>query len=381
MHGLKFRGRPPVLLAKSVSAVANLSNQYAKDILDRSIEIDEEFVNSILSQSVFSWEGRNPKPALDENGNFQVTDLDLLSFLMPLVARGAVIEIPKYQSRRKVVRKENERKVGTTSFGKLTGLTSNKDVLSFSARLFDQSIITKNIETEEESVGAPRNYMLVDCDGHWYDGWNKLVWDPSAKENDFLTKNDLWTGSSVCFEHYVHPNRKQSIFGAPYLLLKMLSKRLTDEASFYRQEVDRLIQLGLKLPIGEQAPYVKTTSEGTTKKIAVETLEMVLDMPTMAGEYPEVPETVAGLVAAYRKQKYLTYTLKPLVQFVIRADEAAFYRFGHEKQFVATWMKGRSWISGYRPPRGRVDWNQMVLSNSMALRYRVKTVNQQVSAK
>lgn len=69
-----------------------------------------------------------------------------------------------------------------------------------------------------------------------------------------------------------------------------------------------------------------------------------------------------------------------MVQFVLRADEAAFYRYGVRDGFVAPWMSGRSWNTGVRLPKGRVDWNQMVLSNDMALRYRIKQITQEVSA-
>lgn len=366
-------------LAKTVQDVANLNNPLARSIMDRSFTIDKDFTEKIINQSVFSWEGRNPVPAMDPEGNIQTTDLDLLSFMVPLVARGAVIEIPQYRNRRKVVRKKNERKIGSNQFGKTTGLISHKDALSFSVRIFDQSIVSTDPETEVESIGAHRNYMLVDCDGYWYDGWNQITWNPSRKENSFLTDKNLWTGNSVVFEHYVHPNRRQSIYGAPYLLLKMLSERLTDEARFYRTEMKRLQEFGIQLPRGEKAAYAETVSEGATETIRTETIEMILDMPEFSGAYEPVSEDVDGLTKAYRRQKYLTYTLKPLVQFVLRADEAAFYRYGHSESFVAHWMKNCQWESGYRPPRGRVDWNRIVLSDNVALRYRTKTISQKVS--
>ena len=370
MRALSFPGRPPILIAKSVRDIAHLRNPYAIAINDRSTTIDDEFVNAVLGQSIFSWEGRNPTPAVDENGNFQATDLDLLSFLVPLAARKAVIEIPRYRNRMKTVRKENERKIGSNNFGTMTGMTSHKDVFSFSVRLFDQTIAVRDPVTEVEKLGAHRNYSIVDGDATWYDGWDRIVFDPSAKENEFLTENKLFSGNTVYFKHYVHPNRKQSVYGAPYLLLKMLSSRLSDEASFYRTEVKRLEALGITLPAGQKGSYVPTQSEGETKPVKVNTMEMVLDMPAFAGEYSPVENTEEGIIKAYQRQKHLTYTLKPLVQFVLRADEAAFFLYGEEEGY---------WQAGYRVPRGRVDWNQMVLSNQMALRYRLKSVTQQVA--
>ncbi|MCA9357446.1 hypothetical protein KC872_04490 [Candidatus Kaiserbacteria bacterium] len=367
-------------IANTVKTVADGTHPLAQVILDRSQNIDLDFVRSVVNRSIFSWEGRHPTPALDEAENFIGTDLDLLSFMVPLVTRGAVIELPTYKSRRPVVKKASERKVGQSRFGQITGLTSNQDVFSFSVRIRDQSVIAKNLETEQETVGAWRNYMLVDCDGRWHDGWNSIVWDPSRAENAFLAQNKLWTSNSVSFKYYVHPNRRQSVFGAPYLLLKMLSNRITDEAKFYRREMQRLEALGFTLPQGEKAEYEAPVSLGSTEKIAVETLEMVLDMPRYRYFYSSVSDSEAGLVEAYHMHKLFTYTLKPLVQFVIRADEAAYFQFGHKTKFVAHWMGQSSWESGYRTPRGRTDWNRMVLSNKTTLRYRIKTVTEEVSA-
>lgn len=378
MQGLKFRGRPPIRLAESVKEVVHLDNPYAAMIMSRSAAIDEDFVGAILAQSLFGWEGRNPAPALDPDGNFQCTDLDLLSFLVPMAERDAVIEIPRYRNRRRVVIKANERKIGTNQFGPLTGIISNQDVLSFSVRIFDNTVVARDPETGKESTGAHRNYMIVDCDGHWYDGWDKIIWSPTAEENRFLNEHRLWSGNTVYFKHYVHPARWQSMFGAPYLLLKMLLARIDEEAKFYRAEMKRLEDKGLVLPRGEKKPYVPPLEEGETEPIKVETIEVVLDLPEFKGSYKPVPDTMVGLVHAYQRQKYLTYTFKPQVQFVVRADEAAYFKYGHGG--VAPWMGSRQWNSGWRAPKGRIDWEQMVLAKDVALRYRTKTVTQQVSA-
>ena len=163
MIGLKTVGRPPIKYAGSVKEVVNLRGDYAPAIMNRGEALSDELVGALLNQSVMTWTGRNPAPALDQNGNFQGTDLDLFSFLVPLVDRKAIIEIPHYRNRRKIVRRDGERKVGSSQFGTITGLTSNKEVLSFSARLFDMSVARENA-LGVETLGAHRNYMLVDCD-------------------------------------------------------------------------------------------------------------------------------------------------------------------------------------------------------------------------
>ena len=378
MKGLKFRGRPPIRFAGSVLDVANFNNSYAQAIVDRSITLTEEFVDAIIAQSIFGWEGRHPAPALDEDGNFQGTDLDLLSFLVPIAERGAVIELPLYRSRRPSVANPNERHIGNGNrFGTVTGLTSNQDVFSFSVRIWDNSVVVRDPETGRESVGAFRNFMLVDVTGKWHDGWDRIVWDPTAKENGFLKDNRLWTGNTVYFKNAIHPNRWQSVFGAPYLLLKMLIERLREEGTFYRQEVKRLEELGFQLPEREKRESGGPTASFTEQqKIKVDTLEAVVDMPVFKGTYWSVPNTQEGLLGAYRHQKKLTWTLKPKAQLVVRADELAYFLYGKER--VAPWMSERNWKI-FTPPRGRTVWNQMVLSNDVAYRFRRKTVTETVA--
>jgi len=261
-------------------------------------------------------------------------------------------------------------------------LTSHREVLSFSVRIFDRTIVRTDTKTGREEPGAPRNYMIVDCDGHWYDGWDRIVWKPNAAENEFLTHCGLWTGNTVRFTHYVHPNRVNALFGAPYLLLKMLVLRLDDEANFYRSEMKRLESIRRTETIGttDERSYAPSVMEGPVQSIRVGTIEVLLDTPEFIGTYMRESSSLKGFQRAYEQQKFFTYTLKPRAQFVIRADEAAYFLHGAQDNYIAPWMQGREWRNGYKPPRGRVEWNQMVLSHDVALRFRLKEVTQEVSA-
>lgn len=382
MIELRSNGKAAINLAKTVKGVANLKNEYAQTIMDRRQAITENLIGDIIAQGVMSYAGRNPAPALDPFGNLQRTDLDLLSFLVPLAARHAVIEIPRYQNRRKVVRKEGVRKIGNNQFGPITSLVSNKDVFSFSVKIHDKTIAVKDPVTEVETMGDFRNYMVVDCDGFWHDGWDRIVFDPTAKENAFLSEKKIWTGNEVSFKYSLHPNRWQSVFGAPYLLKKMLIERINDEAGFYRQEMARLNEAGILFPDGERKISHPVVAEGEVEKIKVKTMEMLLTLPDFSGTYQPVPCTQDGLVEAYRRQKLLTYTWKPLVQFVVRANEAAFMRFGLDSNDVgriAHWMGDSEWIPFQKTSRSAL-FNRLVLSDEMSLLYRTKLKTETVSA-
>ena len=239
------------------------------------------------------------------------------------------------------------------------------------------TIARENIHGEE-NLGAHRNYMIVDCDGHWYDGWERIVFKPTAPENSFLLDKWLWTENTVYFKYYVHPNRWQSIFSAQHLLKLLLVERLDEEATFYRNEMKRLALFGFEFPKDVKATYEPPVFEGEVKQIDVHTIEFALDRPEFYSEYKHVQNSQKGLIEAYERQKYLTHTLKPQVRFCIRANEAAYFSYGIGR--IAPWMEGRTWEEGWRFPKGKVDWNFMRLGPEIGLRYRIKTVSQQVSA-
>lgn len=381
MFGLSWKGLPEINFAKTVREVTNLTNPYAEAIMDRSRPLNKKLVGAIIAQGIMSYEGRNPKPALDADGTFRTTDLDLLSFLAPLADRGAVVEIPTYRNRRQVIRRSGERKIGSNRFGRLVGLTSNKEAFSFSVKMLDQTVVSSTADGSEK-IGAYRNFMVVDPSARLYDGWNKIVWNPTAEENSFLKENRLLTGNTVYFKYFVHPNRWQSVFGAPYLLKKMLIARIDDEAGFYRREVGRLLAAGIRFPSGEKEVTKPIKSAGKTKTISIKTMEMTLTLPDFTGNYASVPLTVDGLIQAYRRQKLLTYTWKPFIQFVVRADEAAFMLYGldeNDRGKVANWIRGGKWTPWRKTPRCALC-NRLVLGRGVALVYRTKIKTERVAA-
>ncbi len=381
MAALNYRNQLTIHFAKTVESVVTLKNEYAEVIMDRSKPVTEELVHALVAQGTMSYAGRNPKPAIGPNGEIQTTDLDLLSFLVPLALRNAVIEIPSYKNRRQTVKKGDERKVGTNQFGPIVSLVSNKSVFSFSVKIHDKTIAVKDDNGDEE-LGAYRNYMVVDCDGRLYDGWDKIVLKPNAKENSFLTEKSLWTGNTVYFKHFVHPNRWQSVFGAPHLLKKMLLARIDDEARFCRAEIKRLHALGIFVGSGTPKTERVKTVRGETRKIEVATMEMLLSLPKFTGNYEAVSDTVEGLLAAYRRQHLLTYKWKPLVQFVVRANEAAFFKFGLDASGVgkvARWLAKFNWQLAKKSPRSAL-YQTLRFNDDVALRYRLKTKIERVSA-
>jgi hypothetical protein len=157
-------------------------------ILNRSAPI-QDVIDTLIDHWGYDLYTRKPGPAYYADGAFNATDLDLACFLSALVDRKAVINLPKYEAKRAKTIREGERVLSASNrHGQVQGLTANKEVFSFSVRILDQNVIQAGTEDTPDTVGAFRNFMLVDIDGEWHDGWKTIEFMPSAKENDFLNE-------------------------------------------------------------------------------------------------------------------------------------------------------------------------------------------------
>jgi hypothetical protein len=344
---------------------------------------------------------RRPGPALLEDGVLKPTDLDLACFLSALVDRKAVINIPTYQLRRAATRREGEHVVSKDNrHGHVLGLTSNKDVFSFSVRMRDANVLT--FDEGSNGVGAYRNFMLVDLDGSWYDGWKKIEFMPSRKENDFLEDKRLWTGNVIYFDNFVHPNRWVSFYGQWYVITKILVMRLRAEASARRAEVKAKLASGLTFPTEgegalEEYGAVEVIGESKPEKVNSFVAEVDMDVPET---YVPFPETREGLIAAHKRSVQLTYTDVPALNFAVRATELAFaqragsfFVLSHDAdkptgepppEPLPAWISGTRWERNHKIKR--TAWNRLVLHQSipfvkgLALRYRVLKKTERVAA-
>lgn len=358
-----------------------------------------EVVEQIKAHWAYDLYARRPGPALLENGALKPADLDLACFLAALVDRKAVINLPTYQIRRPATRREGEHVVSRDNrHGHVLGLVSNKEAFSFSVRIRDMNVITTDGDGND-GVGAYRNFMLVDLDGHWHDGWRKIEFMPSRRENEFLTDRSLWTGDEVVFENFVHPNRWTSFFGQWYILTKVLIKRLRAEAAFRRQEVKDKLRDGLVLK-GDEEPEEE---RGATEEVgAAESIKISAFVADVEAEVPEVfspySMTPEGLKCAKERAARLTYVDVPELQFAVRATELAFakrtdvisrFAEGDPKepplpaQIFPAWITGAKWE---QEKVKRTVWNRLVLGQrvpferGLALRFRVYWKSERVAA-
>jgi hypothetical protein len=331
-------------------------------ILDRRAPIDD-LVETLLEHWSYDLYTRKPGPAYFENGALQPTDLDLACFLSALVDRRAVISLPHYEARRAKTTREGEHIMGNGSrHGSVMGLTANKEVFSFSVRVNDMSVVTAGNEDTPDTVGAPRNFMLVDIDGKWHDGWSRIEFLPSAKENAFLHDKKLWTGNTVVFKNFVHPNRWVSFYGQYYFMTKALITRLEEEATFRRAEQKRLLDSGVTWPHGSNEGNLKEyakSEKGESKPITVSAFEAEIDAP-WRNAFLRVGDD--ELLPNRERVRALQYNILPRLRFATRATEMAYSQAGETSRAFPSWIKNAKWEPTVI---GRTEWNRLVLTQLM----------------
>lgn len=334
-----------------------LDNPMVHCILDRNYKL-EDIIIEALSWWDYDLFKRKPSPAYSEYGIFKETDLDLVCFLYALAGRGAVINIPYYKSHTPTkVRQDQILKSKENRNGELIGVSSNKDFFSFNIKIIDQNIIG------EDKVGEFRTFSLTDKTGEWHKGWKTIQFEPTLKENRFITENSLWSGNKIVFKNFIHPNRWTSFFGQNYVISKLLINRLEEESKFLNKEMKRLQEAGVKFPKGVEGPksYIYESS-GDTKSVKFTSFVCKIHMPEshIVGTYTTINENWRALVVAYKTRKFYMKALNKL-RFMTRATEYAHYK---NQERIPAWIKNVKWESGFREPKKRTDWERMKLFQS-----------------
>jgi hypothetical protein len=343
----------PKLIATSLKTL--LENDIVKAILDRSQDVNNGAISTVRSWWGYDLMSRKPSPAYDTYGIFKGTDLDLACFLYELSGRGAVINIPTYKSHSKSKKRTDQKLVSKFNRnGMITGVGANKNFFSFNVNIIDQNVIG------EDKVGDFRSFSLTDKYGEWYEGWNRIEFVPTLKENRFITENSLWSGHKIVFKNFIHPNRWTSFFGHHYVITKLLMERLEDEARFLNGETKRLLAAGIKFPKGG-GPKTHESTYGKSEQKKFPAFECKIYIPEthISGDYELIDMTQEELVKAYNTQKYYTYSLIPTLRFMTRASEYAHYI---NQERMPAWIKNVTWEPGFKiPPRGRTQWDRLKL--------------------
>ncbi len=338
------------------SLVEVMETPEMKLIVDKTKDMDE-IINEIISWWNYDLFKRKPGPAYTNDGLFQGTDLDLACFLYALVDRNAVINIPKYKGLRNTTIKENQILTSSDNrHGQLLGINANKETFLFSIRIKDMNVITS------ESVGDYRNFTLTDFDGEWYKEWNSIQFMPNAKENNFITENNLYSNQNqIIFKNFISPNRWISLYGQPYFITKALIQRLEEEAQNLNLQIKNMIQNGIKYPQENKSEFntSKTTVIDKGKSIKVNSFEVEIDLPENNTEFKIYDETQENLIEITNKRKYYIYHVIPRLRFATRSTEFAYHKYGKDK--FPSWIKNAKWEDNYKQPGKRKEWKRLIL--------------------
>lgn len=364
-------------LSRALEELVEGKDTTAQALLMRRLHIDDVRVRTLVSRANMRWVGRRPSPALNAQGNFVGTNLDLATILVGLLQRRAVVHIPRYTRRRPKTIRADVRRIGTTAFGHIEQLVAHPDAFSFSILLHDHSVIVPTGEIHgSETIGAPRSYMVLDLDGSWHRGWKNFGFAPTASESEFFAARRVMTRSGMHCNYFVHPNRYQSFFGIPYVHLKMLLLRLEDEVFHLRQELKRLDP-------SRSSDVVKKPRVRAGKTISIKAFEVELDMPAFVGspsDYFVGREGEVRVAWIERRLRTILGTWMPLVRFIVRADELAYYKYAFHTDKKPGWAYKVPTEQKVRVSGSRALWKRIRFSDEYALRFR-EYVRKEVVAK
>lgn len=395
-------------IAKSLENI--LDNPVVAASLDRSTDINE-IINQVINHWSVDLSNRSPAPAFmgneEENPDYLGTDLDLFSVLISLNQRGAVINIPDYENLRKSSLASNQIVISRENrHGQLLWIESNANTHAFHTEMIDYNVLeTKN---GKQKVGAFRKFAVVDDFGELYDGWTSLEMFPSAIENKLYQEKNLEIAPGVMkFNYFVHPDKRFSFYGSPYIATKILTMRVKDQASFYRKQAKQLEAEGVKLMFpDEEEELVTHRYEGKTIPQIVKNLEAKLIIPDFHGEYPiigmeihngerqftpfdKMPDSPREKASVLRYSKWvakkLSYRYGPPVRAAARAVELAFFKYGLDSNKGGEVKPGwqvPDWNRDYREgPRKRIKWNQLIINDYVHLLYRIRETTAHVAVK
>jgi len=345
---------PNTRLAKSLARLCLGQDPIARQLQDRQTPVSEATLSTLLHLPQFGIAERRPRSPTNRKGQPRPTDMDLGSWLVHLAkAEATVVTLPAYDSALPRRHDEAVTRLGNARRGRLVALSSHREHLSFGVTLEDASCVVRS-DTEADTLGALRTFLILDHNGAWHPGYHGLSWRSRQVEQIFRERFALTEDiKHQSYQYFVHPNRRQSIYSRAHLLMKLAVARLEEErkARGYTKQTGNTA--GTPEP-GRDA--IRTT------------FTMKLHGLRCRGEYPTTPIGEA-------RSRYYSWYLRTL-QFITRANELAWYQYGRSDHFIANWLSGYRWEVHHQDERQASA--MLYLMGNVGLSYRrdivVKTV-------
>ena len=357
-------------------------------ILDRSKFLNDDTIDEILGWWSYDLLKRKAGLALDGIAY----GLDLSTVLYEFAKRKMVVNFPKYSTMRGATKTEGQRVVSNENrHGPILRLGANKDMFSFNVLTNDMNVVGI------DNVGAFRSFTIVGLTGEFDKTWEKIEFTPPEDIKDHFVSEGL--GSTIYVKHFVHPSRRQQVYGQYYVKTKAAYQRLKEEYDYHSFQQKWFNQLGIRLDEVESGmQWPKSEVVGNTKKLDVPAFRTMLYIPDVLPHpvsqfvgrkksqsqwdklktkkfdtpwdewfvkreklmdafsdipwFPNVEKDQEGLKFVTGRARYLRYNVLPTLNFLLRSTELAFCKYGRG---ATTSPMLPPWIS---VERSRDSWNQ-----------------------
>lgn len=359
--------QPLPTLARTIADIVAGTDPVAARIRDRSFPLTAQFINDVTSLLLIGYPGRRPRSQVDSKGRSRPTDMDLASFLVHLIEKSTIVELPDYETLLPKETRAGEHHLASTRYGEVINLSSNREHLSFGVTLKDMSMM-KRSPAESDEHGVKRSFAIVAHDGTWHQGWHGISWQFRRDEMGFRERYSLLADKNHRgYLYFAHPNRRHSIFSRAHLLLKLLWQRLDDEISHWSSH----------LPPETASETAAVTKRERGKHVLVPTFVMKLTGLPLSGEYTEMTDDSGEVV---RSRVHFLTEARTKMQFLVRVNEFAFYQYGRKKNYVAHWIKNGAWhhFASSDMYRQRAA---LTLAPGVVLGYTVDMVSKKVAAR
>lgn len=355
-------------IAKTLQEIPH--NPLVKAALSRSRPL-EDLIDEYLEGWQANLEERKPALIYTETDSgeplYKTGSLDLFTVLLALAENEQVISIDNYHRMRESQTMEGQRIIDPDHrHGQVTGIISNKEVGSFSVRLWDLSVETTLPDGTTER-GYWRNFALVDVYGRtrpeWESGTVTINTTPEQVEY-FKSRGMEILSAPIEFENFVHPQLYKCPFGQRYAIGKILAECVPIEREYWKGIEKTVSSLLADQGVDLKAENKRRRAEEKMRnkepsgarhygskgeKVLVPALEGKLTFPMKSGEYPwyardefddegenlRLLEQEYGTLSTddlkdlgwyiYKQKVKLSFTLGPKIRAPLRAAELALY--------------------------------------------------------
>lgn len=315
------------------------------------------------------------------DGEYDVKNLDLATFMMMLKCEDVEITIPEYENITVAKRKSNEIIADSVRHGKVLNLKSNQYTFNFSVVIADKKYNEKKFDGTFTEF-CPRTYTITDEHGNFHNNWDKFHYSIDGV-------------GDIHFEKFVNPQLAQGYYADYYRNYKALIERLSAEGKYLRALKKKYIPLTKVVKnddIVSVDDSVKTIKESAEQFESVKTLcfeSKISNLPDFKFDYINEKDTPDNIVNKCNKLLDGIIGLSSEYRFICRLIECAFVKINPENVCSEDFDTG-SFIKYNRCdcewnkqkvklPKHKISWFELMFRDySILCRYYYKSIQRKI---